>query len=155
MKRYWAKVDKSPGLGPSGDCWEWRGAKSSFGHGSFRLGSKIVGAHRFAYEIAFGTLPERDGYHGTCVCHRCDNPSCVNPAHLFIGSVQDNLADMHRKRRHTRPKGLANAAAVLTERQVRQIRVSPGTCQALGDVFGVNKSTISNIKRKKTWPHLV
>lgn len=96
FESFWLKVDKSLGLGPNGDCWEWQGGTIQ-GYGS--IGWTIDGqtqtflAHRVSYFIVTGKQP------GEAVCHRCDNPKCVRPSHLFSGSLQDNIADRHAKGR--------------------------------------------------------
>lgn len=110
--RFWAKVRK----GAPDECWQWLGAKSALGYGSIIAGSRYTGdsgprhAHRVSWELTNGPIPPGEGYHGTCVCHRCDNPSCVNPAHLFLGSQLDNIADRHAKGRSARHKERRMAA---------------------------------------------
>ena len=90
LRRFWAKVDKS------GDCWSWTGAKINWGYGQFRVGKDHMLAHRCSYEHATGeTIPD-----GMMVCHRCDVPACVNPAHLFLGTAKDNMQDMLTKGRN-------------------------------------------------------
>lgn len=91
-ERFWQKVDRSGGQFA---CWQWTGSKRTFGYGHFRAENKRrCDAHRFSWEIHRGAIP-----HGMCVCHSCDNPSCVNPAHLWLGTSQQNTADRHIKGR--------------------------------------------------------
>jgi len=87
-ERFWEKVDKS------GDCWTWKGGTFRFGYGSFRVGDRRIPAHRVSWELAFGKIAD-----GMCVLHTCDNPGCVNPAHLRLGTQQDNVRDAREKGR--------------------------------------------------------
>lgn len=97
VARFWEKVDKTP------TCWIWRGTKVRSGYGQHRLDVTVaIAAHRFSYELHYGKItghvagdPELE----LCVCHTCDNPSCVNPEHLFVGTDKDNIHDMIRKGR--------------------------------------------------------
>lgn len=91
--RFWRKVQKSDG------CWWWISVRNEDGYGQFRndeLG-RMEGAHRFSWRLTHGDIP-----HGMCVLHHCDNPPCVNPDHLFLGTQQDNIADMHAKGRYVK-----------------------------------------------------
>lgn len=93
IDRFWEKVDKR---GPD-DCWIWKGCITN-GRGAFHLNGKDIRASRMSYEIHYNQAPG-----DLCVCHACDNPMCVNPAHLWLGSQKDNVQDMLSKGR--RPKG--------------------------------------------------
>ena len=93
MDRFWDKVDKS------GRCWEWLAAKNSSGYGRLNNNGRNHLAHRVAWILTNGPIPEGDHYGTICVLHHCDNPPCVNPAHLFLGTIQDNVNDMIEKGR--------------------------------------------------------
>lgn len=142
---FWAKVDML------GECWVWTGATGRWGYGKLRYGGHDYSAHRCAYEFTYGPAQK-----GLFVCHRCDNPPCVNPAHLFLGTAKDNTADMHAKGRAARAgaAGEANRAARLSADDVLQIRnqfaagVAP---KELAAVFGVGSSGINRIIRGSAW----
>jgi hypothetical protein len=139
---FWLYV--SPGT--VSECWLWQGTTSPYGQVSVR-GTKYL-AHRIAYEMFVGKIP--DGYH---VCHTCDNPRCVNPAHLFIGTIADNTADKTRKGRAAKGSGHGNAK--LTESQIVEIRrLHPQvSSRKLAKMFGVCKTTILDIVNNRKWLH--
>lgn len=99
--RFWEKVERSPD--PDG-CWVWTAATTRIGYGVFAVSRKRknVRAHRFAWELTHGPIPD-----GLCVCHACDNPPCVRPDHLWLGTSEDNTADRHRKGRTAKPSSVA------------------------------------------------
>lgn len=155
--RYLAKVDQS--AGPEG-CWPWTGAKDQDGYGIFWDGTyrqngtgHYVRVTRWTYTQFIGPIPA-----GKQLCHTCDNPPCVNPSHLWVGTTADNHADRERKGRGRRSHGSEHVGAKLTDEQVRQIRAlyvpRKVTCQQLADQFGVSNQLISQIVRRKKWAHL-
>lgn len=148
--RFWNKVKKT------NTCWIWSAA-NNYTYGLFYVNGKIVKAHRFSWELCNGVIPKGKGYHGICVCHKCDNPLCVNPKHLFLGTNKDNMLDRNSKKRHAVLKGIDNPKAKLTEFQVLDIRSRPiyhGSQPVLAKEFGVVQSVISSIITRKTWRHI-
>ena len=135
---------------PNTGCWLWAGAVGSDGRGLFRLGSQgsPEKAHRAAWKLLVGPIPTFDGHHGMCICHRCDNPICVNPAHLFLGTQLDNMRDMNAKGRNGRTK--------LTGKSVASIRALAGhvaQCD-IAEMFSVTQGVVSKIIRRATWRHV-
>lgn len=128
------------------------------GYGRFKLNGRMQKAHRVSWKLYKGPILQGEGYHGTCVCHRCDNPGCVNPEHLELGTHADNMDDMVDKGRQAKPKGEDNTKAKLTESQVREIRrlAEDGSLlqKEIGKMFGVSNGTVSDIKTRKIWRHL-
>jgi len=139
-------------IGP-GECWVKKTMRGVDRWGYWRLNTlgKTTKAHRIAYELFIGQIPS-----GMCVCHRCDNGSCINPSHLFLGTFGDNNRDRHSKGRDgfMPHSGEENGCAKLTEEQVRRIREScrSGLSQAKTAVlFGVSQSNVWMIVSGKTW----
>lgn len=153
--RFWLKVDKQGGDG----CWLWTGAKHRKGYGRISVGGKSDGqisTHRLSWILRFGPIKGR-----LLVCHRCDNPPCVNPDHLFLGTVSDNAKDAQGKGRLDAQLAKARAAcppnpgAKLTEEQVGEMRALRGqgwTLRSIGEMFGVSDGHVSNVVRGKHWP---
>ncbi len=149
-ERFWAKVNKA---NPD-DCWEWQASKNPDGYGNFVHNGYNTGAHRVAYYLTNGKIPE-----GKEVCHACDNPSCVNPIHLWLGTHTDNIHDMHNKgrARPNAPKGTQSPNAKLTEAQVRQLRKdkeSGATYDELALRYGVHRGYAQLIVARKRWAHI-
>ena len=137
--RFWAKVDKR---GPD-ECWEWTGMRTVDGYGRIKFDRRRLVASRVLWEITHGENPG-DKH----VCHKCDNPPCCNPAHLFLGTPLDNVRDMLAKGRCKPPRGEDHAHARLADSQVREIRelLAAGELhRVIAARFGVHKSTISAI----------
>lgn len=139
-------------------CWPWMLATNEYGYGLLRLGSIIDGsrrmarAHILAYRLAFGAPP----LDKPCILHTCDNPRCCNPRHLWAGTVADNNADMVMKGRARHPNGESNTQAKLTEDAVREIRALGNGVSGveLAERFGVSRSLICHIRKRRKWVHL-
>lgn len=144
-QRFWDKVDV---CGPD-ECWPWKANRSPNGYGMFSLGGRKQSAHRLASGLRTG-----DPGH---VLHRCDNPPCCNPAHLYVGSAQDNVDDMYRRGRAVDVAGEAHAMAKLTLCAVKEIRARYAaggiTQRELGDEFGISHQQVSRIVRGTRWAH--
>ena len=138
-KRFWSKVD----VGDPRECWEWlAGMQGSYG--SFWINYQTWYAHRVAWVLTYGPIPE-----GLCVCHHCDNQACCNPYHLFLGTIADNNLDALRKGR-LRTK--------LTEEEASEIRELYTTGKysqlEIADEFGVSRCHVSRIINRQTWKHI-
>lgn len=149
FKSFWSKVDKS------GDCWEWTACKDKRGYGRFNQPKafKTTLAHRIAYMISIGPVPPE-----ICVCHHCDNPSCVNPDHLFLGTHRDNMIDAMVKKRLAplqTLRGIDNPKNKLTENQVLIIKQSTVPLRILAKEFGVGSSTVHRIRSGQSWKHII
>lgn len=152
--RFWAKVEKR---GPD-ECWPWIGRKDKSGYGRFDRKGPNVYAHRIAYRLTYGPVPD-----GMDVLHTCDHRDCCNPLHYFLGTHQDNMNDCKAKRRTT--WGERSAKAVLTEAEAREIlrvyrRVRGGrkggwsNARELAAKYGVKPSTITAVVAGRSWAHL-
>lgn len=174
---FWAKV-----TGPPDECWPWIGATHDKGYGNVGLHGAIVTTHRLAYKLAIGPIPK-----GMHVLHHCDNPACCNPGpgHLFLGTHQDNMrdkvakgrqakGDRHSSRTHPEsvprgvthssvvhpecvPRGEGHPHAILTERDVRDIRVAAEAGERrviIAARYGVSHLTINDAVARRTWAHV-
>jgi hypothetical protein len=147
-ERFWSKVDKS------GSCWLWTRKKSKGGYGMFRPGGsrEHCGAHRMSWILEHGPIPS-----GLCVLHRCDVRSCVRPDHLFLGTLQDNIADMVGKGRQRSLVGSAHPNSKLTEEQVVAIRRQKhngATYDQLEKLFGVSRYCLHQVVNLRGWKHV-
>ena len=145
-ERFWSKVD----VGGPGDCWEWKAGRNAGGYGQFRLGGKPHLAHRLVVGL-------RTGDEGHAL-HSCDNPACVNPAHLSIGTHQDNMDQMKSRGRQSSLPGEDHGQAKLTDTKVLEIRARYATGQitqrGLASQYDVAHSLISMIINRKNWKHI-
>lgn len=133
-----------------GDCWIWNGAKFSNHYGLLSINNKNYLTHRIAYALFIGPIPR-----GLNVLHKCDNPPCCNPAHLFLGTQAENMVDKVKKGRSS--KGARNGAAKLDATQVREIkRLLQGSIsqREIGSRFGIGQTAISLINTGKNWKHI-
>jgi len=144
LARYQSRIHKTT------SCWKWTGSKDMCGYGVIKFHQKSLKAHRVAYEIATGRSPE-----SLCVLHKCDNPACVNPDHLFLGTPGDNARDRSQKGRAGDIRGEKNGRAKLSVEQVAEIRRLYQETRIskvkLGKRFGVSDTQIGFIVRNKEW----
>ena len=147
LDRFWEKVNKKDSI----SCWEWNAGKYRGGYGHFRRliddKWKMYKAHRFSYELHKGEIPK-----GFLVCHSCDNPSCVNPDHLFLGSPKDNMEDMIKKGR--KRFGVPKGSRCLNQELAEAIRADYGagmTYSELRKKYQTSKSQISRVVLRQIW----
>lgn len=151
-EKFWKSIRKTR----NGGCWEWTGHTNINGYGVVNIGYKKMMAHRVSWILEYGDIPAHEDYHGMCVCHKCDNPKCVNPSHLFLGTNQDNVTDMVSKDRHTR--GERNGCAKLSETDVREIRCLSEkglSSTRLAFMYQMSDAQILRIIRRERWQHVL
>lgn len=130
-------------------CWIWKGSSRN-GYGQFRgKGSIMEQAHRVSYKLYKGPIPP-----GFLVLHKCDNPPCVNPAHLFLGTQKHNMEDMIKKGRKITARGSQCSYAKLTEGQVKAIRKDGRPYPAIAKQYGITVTTVSSITNGYNWKHV-
>jgi hypothetical protein len=141
-ERFWAKVEKT-----EGGCWLWTASRHPKGYGLLSFGNRPARAHRVAWQLTNGDIPP-----GLFVCHRCDNPPCCNPEHLFLGTNTDNMRDASQKGRLSGGPGQPKLTA---EQVIGARQRHPGVCySALAKEFGVTFECIKNAVRGFTWASL-
>jgi len=151
-ERFWPKVKK----GRKNECWLWTASLNrGYGQLADRHGKPPLKAHRVSWELVFGPIPE-----GLWVLHKCDNPRCVNPNHLFLGDQGTNMKDAASKNRlpGNRTKGSQHHRSKVTEEQVKEVRrlyeTGEHTQAQLAASIGITQTQISNIVRRRVWKHV-
>lgn len=141
LSRFWSKVQKG------NECWTWTASTDRWGYGYFGYANRVGKAHRASWEIHYGPIPQ-----GMLVCHHCDNPSCVRPDHLFLGTDADNMADRYAKGRYVTGERHPNAR--LTDAQVRLIRERAAhgeRTSVLAADFRMSTRQIRDITKWRAW----
>ena len=151
---FWSKVKLPDSIGTD-ECWEWQGGNNGRdGYGRFRVENKKLSAHRIVYRLTIGDIPD-----GLLVCHTCDNPRCVNPDHLFLGTKADNYRDMRDKGRDNTAHGEQVATHKLAREDVVAIRDEyiphKVSTRQLARKYGVRPSSIQRIISRQNWKHLL
>jgi hypothetical protein len=144
LERFLSKINKTS------SCWNWIGSIDRYGYGYIKLKTgRHKKAHRLSYELFIGNIPK-----GLLVCHSCDNPRCVNPDHLFLGTCKDNNQDAANKKRAC--VGEKNGRAILTIKQVKDIkrRCKNERVVDLAKEFNISTSAIQDIKQRRNWKHV-
>lgn len=135
--RFWSKVR----VGRPTECWTWDAALSDKGYGRFKMAGKLELPHRVAYCMCKGPIPEGEGYQGAVVMHRCDNPRCVNPEHLSIGSQSENMRDCVTKGRLTHRTGR------IPPEIIQAIIDDPRPLREAAKIYGVSRTRVHKIRQ--------
>ena len=136
---------------PNSGCWLWMKDWGSRGYGQFEINGRMYLSHRISYSTYVGPIP-----HGAHVLHKCDNPACVNPDHLYLGTHRENMRDMSRRGRGKPPLFLGEACpwARVTDEMVRKIRLEKRTSTLAAPDYGIAASTFNSIRRGEKWSHV-
>ena len=145
---FWVKVERRE----PDECWEWQAYRDKRGYGHLRYDGRLHLAHRIAWSLTNGPIPE-----GLGVLHHCDNPSCCNPTHLYVGTAADNSADMVRRNRLRPAYGSLSVRAKMTEAdvlEIRRLRAEGATVPAIAQMYGKHHNHIANIVYRRRWRHI-
>jgi len=143
IDRFWKKV----AIIPFHECWEWTGFKRDTGYGHINIDGFMMRAHRFSWTINYGPIPE-----GLLVCHKCDNPGCVRPDHLFLGTIQDNMTDKKIKKRGWKKRLLSKENILEIKRLYYEENKS---CHFIGKLFKYDGRNICQIIKGKMYRNII
>lgn len=138
-------------------CWQWQASRTPLGYGQMRYQGTRELSHRVSWMVFKGPIPASDSVYGTLgVLHKCDNPGCVNPDHLFLGDQRSNAVDSVSKGRWGRrgAKGEAHGRALVTEEIVRAIRSSAATARECAIKYGLSTGAVRHIRARRSWKHI-